>query len=182
MWLCLLLGLMLVCLFLGRQRLFRTARASMLVAMARRSIVLMLVSSFFSSSPEKASFSMFAPMNTNRAKAIQWSIEITRFSKLLPNVKPINGMSAWNMPKYRAMVKAFFQFSFFMDSPLHIDTAKASIASPMLISRISRVFIFCPFFFVFWGHFLRWTDCQRQPLQLIGYAFGVAGVEDYAPT
>ena len=71
--------------------------------------------------------------------AIQWSTFSTNPLNELPKKYPITGINAWKIPKYRAIIIAFFQFIFFIDKPLHTETANASIARPIPININSLI-------------------------------------------
>ena len=72
-----------------------TARASILVATAKRNIVFTsILLSVSSSSLDKDSFIMFAPIMASKANAIQWSIEVIYFLNWFPRKYPIAGISA----------------------------------------------------------------------------------------
>ena len=76
-------------------KLMPTARASILVASARGSMVLKEKLSFASSSPPAiASLIMPPPITASSTKAIQWSILTIKRSNLKPSRKPIRGISA----------------------------------------------------------------------------------------
>ena len=72
-----------------------TASASMLVATAIISMVCAEKSgSGLTFSREKDSRIMFIPINPSRKKAIQWSMDETKFENVTPRKNPISGISA----------------------------------------------------------------------------------------
>ena len=77
-----------------------TARASMLVATARGSMVRKEKELFSDSSPHSLdSRIMFTPMIPSRIKAIQWSRLAIMAWKRTPSSQPNRGIRAWNRPK-----------------------------------------------------------------------------------
>ena len=71
---------------LRKAKVTPTASASMLVAMASGSILLMETeSSVFSSSPETPSRIIFPPISPSRIKAIQWSKAVILLSNCAPS-------------------------------------------------------------------------------------------------
>jgi hypothetical protein len=61
-----------------------------------------------------------------------------------PTMQPIKGINAWNDPNHTPTTIICFNCTFSVDNPLHIATAKASIASATAISIISKILIFSP--------------------------------------
>ncbi len=54
-----------------------------------------------------------------------------------PASQPAHGINAWKIPKNAAIFRAFFQLKGLRNIPAAIETAKASIESPMAIRNSS---------------------------------------------
>ena len=121
-----------------------TARASMLVAIANKSIVLKSKAPLcsWSSLPQTASRIMLAPIKKSNPKAIQWSTAVMYSSNCSPKKYPTKGIKAWNKPNQSPQVKAIFHENRLVVNPLQIETEKASIERPMPIKSISTKLIY----------------------------------------
>lgn len=114
-----------------KAKVMPTVRASMLVATASGSMargakeVPRLSSSWL-----RDSRIMFRPMRPKSRKAIQWSILEIRLWNRLPSSQPKKGISPWKPPNHSPAVSAWLRVTRPADSPLHTDTAKASIDRP----------------------------------------------------
>ena len=120
-----------------------TAKASILVAMAKSSMVLNPneLSAGSSSFRDNASRIMLAPIKKSNPKAIQWSTAVMYRSNCEPRKYPINGIKAWKKPNQRPQIKAIFHENLLVVNPLQMETEKASIERPMPIKRISTKLI-----------------------------------------
>ena len=109
-----------------------TAKASILVATANTNISFTPreASASSSSSLDKASLIIFAPIKAKSTNAIQSDTTFTNLAKVVPSKYPSVGINAWNPPNHALTITACLTVSFFIASPLQIDTAKASIDSP----------------------------------------------------
>ena len=115
-----------------------TARASMLVATAIINILFVEKSGLWqTSSFERDSRTILKPIIPSRINAIQWSIFSTIEAKLMPRAYPSSGIKAWKPPNQAPTLTAWRARIRPTDRPLHIDTAKASIARPIAIIMIS---------------------------------------------
>ena len=70
-------------------------------------------------------------------KAIQWSIEDIASWKFTPRKYPSIGIKAWKRPKYSPVTSECLGFTSFVESPLHMLTANASMLSPIAVRIIS---------------------------------------------
>ena len=120
-----------------------TAKASILVAMAKSNMVLKPneLSDGSSSFLDNASRIMLAPIRKSRLKAIQWSTAVIYCSNWEPRKYPIKGIKAWKSPNQSPQVKAIFQENCLAVKPLQMETEKASIERPMPIKSISTKLI-----------------------------------------
>jgi len=62
------------------------------------------------------------------------------FLRLIPDSQPITGIIAWKKPKNSAIFRACLILRYLIVIPLVIDTAKASIAKPVEMSKIEKMF------------------------------------------
>ena len=121
-----------------KAKVIPTARASMEVATARGSMA-PGAKEQLSSSPPPAPRTMFAPIIDSRAKAIQWSMETIASWNCAPSSQPIRGIRAWKPPNQAPQRRQCPARGRPADSPLHTDTAKASI--DRLTARIRSSYI-----------------------------------------
>ena len=121
-----------------------TASASILVATASRNITFALISAFTSSSPPNDSFIILPPIKSRSTNAIQCDHLLTRSAKKLPSTYPSVGISAWNPPNHTPAITICFTFMSLRESPLHMDTANASIDKPTASINSSTMLINFP--------------------------------------
>lgn len=117
-----------------------TANASILVAIDRISNSLKEKTLQTSSSADKDSYIIFKPIPSNNRNAIQGAKVETIYWSCIPESHPKTGMKAWNTPKDRAMINAYFMLHFKV-KPRVTETLKASMARPMAKKIIEMISI-----------------------------------------
>ena len=74
-------------------------------------------------------------------KAIQWSTVVMRVWNRVPRSQPMAGMRAWKPPNHTPQMRAWRGATRPTDSPLQMDTAKASMLSPTAMMKSSHRFM-----------------------------------------
>ena len=90
---------------------------------------------------------MLAPMSASSTKAIQGPNFVSTAAKRSPRKYPSVGIRNWKPPNQTPQISAWDRLTLRTDSPLQMETAKASIERLMAIRiRSNKVMIFSSVF------------------------------------